>query len=232
MTKITYRVNNVLDKSLRGWLPVIDSHRRRFEIFFTTLVRPNDQFCEFEILEGFHKSKGVAIDYQSINPRIFINYFDKQVRIKNEPCFLFIELENSKLLYKSRGKIDELHVQVKNLDPGKYLVLFPDRRHTDKISQEYIKESAGGSRFAETWFPLLKEKFEFQYLHFGSYSNGCATVLSHQGQQWNHLYNYIVKSRYLDCAHGTLVVAESMKSVLLQHQIQGKKVTKQNTKAD
>lgn len=207
MSKITYRVNNVLDKDLRGWLPVTDTYKRKLEIFCTTLVQPNDQFTHFEILEGFHKSKHVAVDYQSISPRIFTDYLDKRVRIKNEPCFLIIELENSILLYKSRGKINELHVQVKNLNPGKYLVLFPDRRHTDKISQEYIKEGAGGSRFAETWFPLFKEKFEFRYLHFGTYSNGCATVLSHQGQQWNHLYSYIVKSRYLDCVHGTLVVA-------------------------
>lgn len=223
MSKTTYRVNNVLDKSLRGWLPVTDTYRRKLEIFYTTLVQPNDQFTEFEILEGFHKSKRVVIDYQSINPRIFSAYLDKRVRITNEECFLFIELENNKLLYKAGGRINELYVQAKNLDPGKYLILFPDRRHTDKISQEYIRENSDGSRFAETWFPLLKEKFEFQYLHFGTYSNGCATVLSHQGQQWNHLYNYIVKSRYLDCAHGTLVVAESMKSVLLQHHTKNEK---------
>src|SRR5581483_2221683 len=92
-----------------------------------------------------------------------------------------------------------------------YLILNPDRRHSENVVESYVSEVNGGSRFAETWFPLVKGEFEFKYLHYGSFSKGCVTVLS--GSGWKDVYLYVISSRMKGLegnAHGRLLVVEDL----------------------
>lgn len=215
MANKNFRVDNVLDKSLRGWLPVTSNNGKKYEIFYSTAVQCEipKKLKEFKIIEGFHKLDNVSIDFQKINPRLFVNYVSKGKIGEQSLCLIFVDLEANKLIYNSLGMLHELNIQANNLKPGKYLILFPDRRHTDKISIDYLNESNLGSRFAETWFPLVKGRFEFQYLHYGSYSNGCVTVIS-DGKEWTNLYSYIIKSRYINGAHGVLFIFDNKQRII------------------
>lgn len=201
------RVKNVTDKVLCGWLPVEDNKGNTFEIFYSTEVKPIKNSLKFEIIEGFHKGKIVHINFKAIRLKLFTSYFGKIPT--REKCFIGLELKSKTLSFSDEKGRHEVIVQANNLEPGTYLIAFPDRRHSDKISKEYLSEPDGGSRFAETWFPIVKDKFEFKYLHYGRFSNGCATVIS-SGNEWAVLYNHIVTSRFTDCVHGHLVVVDNL----------------------
>lgn len=206
------RVKNVLDRDFRGWVPVIDSKGKEFEIFYSTQIETKQNSKYFTILEGFNKNKVVTINHKSLPHRLYSEYLGS-MKI-SESCFLVLDLARSEILFKKDEKMMQVMIQANNLTPGEYLILNPDRRHTDKIVKDYISETNGGSRFAETWFPLFKNEFEFKYLHYGSFSNGCATVLS--GSDWTDIYLYVISSRMKgleDNVHGRLLVVEDLSEV-------------------
>jgi hypothetical protein len=198
----TYEVSNILDKSLRGWLPVMDDSDNRFELFYSTRVKPLNSSGGLLILEGYRKSRAVSIDEQQIKAKLFSVYINK-TKVKDEKCVVAVDLKTSKLLFRVNGSLKVINIRVNNLAPGNYTIQFPYSRHSDNVNPSYLSERHGGSRFAETWFPLVKDKFEFKYLHFGQYSKGCVTVID---PGWSDLYQYIITSREEDCVHGALVV--------------------------
>lgn len=200
------RIVNVLDKSLRGWLPVTDINNNKLEIFYTTKIKPIGK-NQFEILEGYYKSRIINVDYSRIYPRLFTSYTDK-LSLKQEQCFIFVEQKNNRLIYKNNEIFNEIPVVANNIQHGIYSILFPYRRHTDKVSLDYLNEHKSGSRFAETWFPIMKSKFEFQYIHFGKYSNGCVTFIG-SGEEWSKLYKYIISSRKNTNIHGILSIGST-----------------------
>lgn len=203
MPRSKFRITNILDKDFRGWLPVIDTEGNKFELFYSTLVTPEDNDSNFTVLEGFHMSKEVKIDYKALPHRLFSEYFGS-IKIPRKHHSVILDLKSSQIIFEKSGKIVQYSAQANDLELGSYLILNPDRRHTDRITEVYMSEKTGGSRFAETWFPLFKEKFEFKYLHFGAYSNGCATILS--GEGWTDLYFNVITSRLNETAHGILIV--------------------------
>ncbi|MCL4199712.1 hypothetical protein KJZ67_00025 [Patescibacteria group bacterium] len=205
------RVINVLDKALRGWLPVVDDEGENFEICYGTAVNHTENINKYTITEGFHKNKTVRIDYNKIIPQFFNEYVGN-IDINANKCFVVVDLSSNKLIYSDAYGLHELNVQANNLSVGDYSIICPDRRHDNKISKEYLSEYGIGTRFAETWFPIIKEKFEFRYLHFGSYSNGCVTVIGN-GQQWTALYKYVITSRLGEMTHGHLIVVDKIKNV-------------------
>lgn len=200
------RITNVLDKSLRGWLPVTDTNNNKLEIFYTTKVKPIGQ-DQFKILEGYYDSRIIKVDYGRIDPRLFTSYTDS-IALKQDQCFIFVEVKNNKLIYKDNEIFYELPVVANNIQHGTYSILFPYRRHTDKVSLDYLNEHKSGSRFAETWFPFRTSKFEFQYIHFGKFSNGCVTFIG-SGEEWSKLYKYIISSRKKSLIHGILSVGST-----------------------
>lgn len=207
--QVPTRIVNITDKALKGWLPVIDEDKNEFELFYGTAISPIKNTDRYLVKEGFHKNKSVRINYSAIRPRLFTRYIGKKQF--TEKAIVIIELERSKIAYWDARAYHEFYIQAKNLEPGDYYIIFPDRKHSDRISKEYLDEASGGTRFAETWFPLVREKFEFQYLHYGRFSNGCATVIGN-GKEWTGLYEYVITSRLADTTHGHLIVVDKIQN--------------------
>jgi len=200
------RIVNNLDRKLRGWLPVKSITGKSYEIFYSTEIQLKNS-GKFLLREGFHEGDIVSIKESSLPYRLFQTY-NGPLKVSRKPFRAIVELSTSRILYEKDGKIVEYYVQAENLQPGQYAILSPDRRRIDKATKKYISEGNGGSRFAETWFPLVKHEFEFQYLHYGTYSNGCITVTS--GSGWTELYLLIMKSRPRKMYHGTITVVEKI----------------------
>jgi len=189
-----YRISNVLDKNLKGWLPVKDFESNRFELPYTTEVIVGNRLNSLEVTEGPYRSKSVYIDSENISPRFFSEYLDQPV--VHSDCLITVILDRQILTYRDRQRgLVELAIKAEDIKTGYYSILVPDRRHKEKTLPRYLMEAVGGSRFAETWFPIMKKNFEFRYLHFGSFSRGCITVLLNQTNDWNSLYFYLISSR-------------------------------------
>lgn len=189
------RVSNVLDTRLKGWLPVIDRDKNKFQILYSTKIEFIKKTNIFLIKEGQFKDAMAEIDFKNISPRLFKNYFTDTFKIKDN-CELFLSLKDQILFYKLNEKsFVEIYVHALELEPGIYKILLPKTKFKGQKTTRYIEEDMGGSRFAETWFPIIKDKFEERYLHFGTYSLGCITIVAGQTSKWNELFIFLLQSR-------------------------------------
>jgi hypothetical protein len=191
----TFRVYNVLDRSLMGWLPVISIANKKLSIIYSTKVKKLDKKNRFQILEGKHVGERVTIDYKYITPRFFKEYVTDGMQINNN-CIIYASKKNSTIYYyDSRGKLFELATQLKNINNGEYRISLPINMKNKKTTLNYINEQKSGSRFAQVWFPIENTIFEERYIHYGTISSGCATVHTGQTENWNRLVLFMLESR-------------------------------------
>lgn len=196
-------VDKVLDKNLKGWLPVRKKNCDMFHIPHSTKLECIEDE-KYQILEGIHKFEIVEIDYKSINPRFQLDYLSKIMQYRKK-VKLTLMLDAQELVFKSDIRIN-IKVFAANIEKGEYKILLPDRPHIEKAKKEYFDESIYGSRFASTWFPIMKNYHRGQYLHLGLFSEGCVTVLVNQNNNWGNLYKYLLTSREADGVLGYLSV--------------------------
>ena len=204
------RVSNILNKNLMGWLPVIDENNKSLEIPYFTLLQQIDNSSRYLIKEGFGKDKFIKIDYDKIHPRLFGKYETEETNI-NEKCLILVSLKEKLLFYELNGVIEQNYVDVNDIKTGVYGIYLPNKRFGGNITNNYISEENGGTRFAQTWFPIKDKVFEERYIHYGSYSRGCVTVSS-DTSAWNKLYIHLMKSRMKKDLIGILKVIDTYKT--------------------
>ena len=68
MKKDNLRIDNVLDKSLKGWLPVKDITGKDYKLFYSTSVEKTKSKKYLIVTEGEAKNKTVSIEYLFIFP--------------------------------------------------------------------------------------------------------------------------------------------------------------------
>ena len=211
MKKDNLRIDNVLDKSLKGWLPVKDITGKDYKLFYSTSVEKTKSKKYLIVTEGEAKNKTVSIEYHKIHPNLFSNYYSNDISIESN-CRIVVAIKERKLYYRpKKDEFCEIYIGVQDLDYGVYKILLPTKKTDKVVSTNYINEHNGGSRFAETWFPFMKDRFEERYIHFGTYSRGCVTVVHGQTDAWNNLYLYLIKSRKVNNIIGDLIVIDELK---------------------
>lgn len=203
-------LTEVLDSARNGWLS-IKKGEEKIELPFSTklfLIKRGEESEIAKVLEGNYRNCVVYIPYMIKNSKIKYSYLSSKS----------LHIPKADLMIKSNylfSKNADLKIKVikDSLDPGIYRIKFPVKRQKKEINQIYFNETKGGSRFAETWFPILKEEdfFMQRYIHFGTYSKGCVTI-SYQpknsfSDDWRQLYMYLIRSRDQEKGDlGTLVI--------------------------
>lgn len=203
------QVDNVLDKSSKGWLKVnVRGYGKAYLCYKTKIKIKNNknEKKQFEVLDGIFRGQEISFynkkDLSCLQPI---------KKTTSKPSSLYIDLAKSTLTINGLGSF-KIVIEKKDIFPGKYEVLIPSNPHFKKTSINYIQEESGGSRFAETWFELLPtfKKREGQFLHFGIYSEGCITLpfekKQNAGANWTAIYLKIIGSRIGNSSIGMLTV--------------------------
>lgn len=201
------RVSNILDKNLKGWLPIIDDENKCLEIPYFTLLQTIENTNKYLVKEGIIKGKIIRIDYDKIHPRLFERYETEKIDT-NEKCLIIVSLKERLLFYELKGNIEQSSIDVNDIKTGIYGIYLPSKRFEGNITNNYINEENGGTRFAQTWFPIKDKIFEARYIHYGAYSRGCVTVLA-ETSAWNKLYIHLMESRIKKDLIGVLKVIDT-----------------------
>lgn len=192
-------IGNVLDLMHRGWIKVILQDNGKVYLPITTKIKLLDKTENseiIEVLEGYYKNQIAEVPYLAKNNKfnysLLVNKFKPRKTV-------IIKISSNKL------KIGRLTCEVildKNiLMKGKYFIKFPIKTKKE-LPSWYFNEQKGGSRFADTWLPLmqLNDLYPEKYLHFGSFSTGCITVKYNPRNKslWTKIYLKIINSRIDD----------------------------------
>lgn len=166
-------LDKVRDGYSKGWLKVRLSQNKEVFLPYGLLVEKIDFSNQTEtvrILEGAYKDAVVPIPFV----RDRESYFSLFEKSKNESIVLETK-SNHLLLSKKVFPV----VFDDSIKAGNYSLYLPDYPHNHVATYKYQNEVKGGSRFASTWFRIVKDGDSlFQsssYLHFGTYSEGCIT---------------------------------------------------------
>lgn len=204
---VTKFIGNVLDPINRGWINcVVDSQKEIFLSYLTKVehIEALEYFEQVKILEGYYKDKFAELPFMAKDNKSCYSYLVEK-RLLSKP--LTIILNNNTLEFRN-FRCDVL-ADTNILNKKIYLIKFPVR--VNKIlPNQYFNENNGGSRFADTWFPLQAkdELYPEKYLHFGSISQGCLTVKFNPLSKsiWNTLYMSLIHSRLDDYNLGVLTI--------------------------
>lgn len=190
----------VLDPRNGGWLKVSVQSEGEVLIPYSTRVKVLKKDRNFEIvqiLEGYYKGRMAYFPYSSKDGKSVSSRLGEDILLNRK---LDLEISNKTLFLEDAGLNIGVEIDEKRLENGKYLLQFPIKT-LKKLNPEYLNEKSGGSRFAETWFPIAIQNTPFIdcYLHFGSYSEGCITIKYEKkngpSEIWNLLYRDIITSR-------------------------------------
>lgn len=187
-----YAINNLLDKTHRGWVDVdIDGVKRNI-CYNTTviLLEQKDEFELVEILDGPFIGKIAKVPYKKKSGSYRISYLEEDKKYRSD---LIIEYDlKKKELSCLDFKLMAIHSNV--IPSGKYRLLIPRYPH-DK-SRRYTGELDGGTRFAETWFQIESSSHisDNLFVHFGSITEGCITAVD-SGGLWTKMYLHLMNNR-------------------------------------
>lgn len=190
-------VKDVLDAGRKGWLKLNSYEGYDIYLPYTTQVRileSNEHFQKIKVLEGEWEGSTVSIPYKHMDTRYTIQYIDKFLFKKG--LRLMLDLDKKVLLVEGIGAIN-VAVDKRFLKKGCYEIRLPHVPVT-RIPRKYLYESQGGSRFAESWFQIVPKSDLAKdiYIHFGTYSKGCITVLKNQDKSvWTELYLHLLAHR-------------------------------------
>jgi hypothetical protein len=180
-------LDKVRDGYNKGWLKIKLSHKEVFLPYglLVEKIHSSNQTETIKILEGAYEGAVAPIPFVR-NRESYFSLFKKP---KTESIVL--ETKSNHLLINKRVFPVVLDGSIKT---GGYFLYLPDYPHNHVATNKYQNEAKGGSRFASTWFRLVKDMdslFESSfYLHFGTYSEGCVTFPFFQksgSSSWNEL---------------------------------------------
>lgn len=198
-------IGNCLDSINRGWVKIKVNNNNYYLSYGTKvkLIESSTSHELIEILEGNYRHKIAVLEYKLVN--------------NGDKCSFLVgetfRLPSIKIIFKESymqmNDTEYLTIFDKSkLKSGSYLVKFPIRTKK-KLPLSYFDESKGGSRFCESWFPIMAEGelFAQRYIHFGSKSEGCITVVrNNRIHTWNDIYKVMINSRLDDHNIGTFLV--------------------------
>lgn len=192
----TSYLTRVVDRLHSGWLKVELGSGDEISIPYSTKVnvlKTTNKFEFVEILEGKMAKHELAVPFLRKLRCDTYSYFTDE-RVMFSKLNMRVDRKASVLLLDNKRYRIKLSDDCKN---GTYYVGFPIKKKI--INKDYSDELHGGSRFFDTWFPLIrKDEFNIsRFLHYGSYSEGCITVSHHGsgGKSWSEIFFKIMHSR-------------------------------------
>jgi hypothetical protein len=146
----------------------------------------------FTVKEGLLKGKKGSVKLKAADGDSFLS----KTGDHKGPASLELDLAAATITIKDVGTFSAELDASNPIPKGTYDLEIPFEIH--HLADAYLKDSP----FATTWFRIGHTGDRF--LHPGSVSAGCATVLDHK--EWTRIYNHLVRSRKDDQSAGTLVV--------------------------
>ncbi len=201
-------IGDVLDRTYSGWLEGINDEGIVIPLCYSTRVKHIEEVRNAQkilIIEGLHKGKIVIISYKYKDRGAKMSFLTPQIVFHK--ATLKLNKMKKELVIPKVGTFSV--ADTRSIQYGKYKLQIPERPITKPLNPEYFDENIGGSRFSQTWFRLIPEKGNpgEVFLHYGSYSEGCITVLNNKSfSVWNKIYLYLIKGRVSDVHLATLVV--------------------------
>lgn len=191
----TSYLTNVIDRYHRGWLTFAAGGNQVSIPYLTRVkrIKSTDNFELVEILEGKFANQKVEIPFLQKTGNDAYSYFtDAEIGFKR----LDITINRKKGIL-TLGKNHYVVELSKECENGIYLIGFPIKKRI--LNKSYSDEERGGSRFYDSWFPLVrKDEFNMsRFLHYGTYSEGCMTVSHHgnKGKDWSDIFAKLMHSR-------------------------------------
>lgn len=191
----TSYLTNVMDRYHGGWLKFEEGGDQILIPYLTRVkkIKTTEDFEVIEVLEGKMAKQELSVPFLHKLGNDTYSYFTDE-KIKFTKLHMSVNKKSEILT------LNDKHYHIKLSDEckkGTYYIGFPIKKNIKNM--EYPDETRGGSRFFDSWFPLIK-KDEFnlsRFLHYGSYSEGCMTV-SHResgGKSWSDIFVEIMHSR-------------------------------------
>jgi hypothetical protein len=183
----------------RGWLEAYTLDDIKILISYMTkveLLASNDKNQIIRILESDNIGRIAKIPYYLRSRKEHYSYlcFAKAPSITEK---IYLHKTNSEITYLGeRCPV----VLGGNLKQRTYLLGFPVKRNIARAMNEYLDERSGGSRFAESWFPIKRQECGTNiFLHYGRISEGCITVkYEKENDNWTRLFLNLMLSRIDD----------------------------------
>lgn len=202
------RIYHVKDVFHNGWVDAELFDGTKLLVPYMTkveVVESCDKFQTIIILESDSRGKIANIPYYLRSNNASYSFIaDKPILFENEK----ILLSRKSLTVYYAGKSYPVVIS-DDLEDGMYFVRFPLKNDALRRKKQYFDEERGGSRFADTWFPLIRKGFSFEkrFLHYGTMSAGCATIkYQENADNWTRLYADLMQSRVSECCLAVLEV--------------------------
>ena len=194
----SFYVDDVLDSQHAGWLEGKTSDEIIIPLCYGTAVTLLDEGKKSQTIrvdEGDHEGAILTIPYKYQGSNAIVSFLSKNL-IKHKTS-LILDTKRKLLNIKNVGSFStQISPKIKH---GDYFLQIPARPIRKTFNKDYFDEKIGGSRFVETWFRLVPKSgiLEDVFLHYGSYSDGCITVLNNKKfSVWNKIYLELLKSRF------------------------------------
>jgi len=195
-----FYIDDVLDRQHCGWLEGLTEDEIPVPLCYKTRVILLDEGKRgqtIKVKEGTHKGTILTIPYKYQDRDAVISFLSKSRSIKKTSLNLNTK---TKILYIKN--IGSFPVKISSsIKLGTYSLQIPIRPIKKIFNPDYFDEKNGGSRFVQTWFRLIPTEgiLEDIFLHYGSFSKGCITVLSNKKLSvWNKIYLALTQSRVND----------------------------------
>jgi hypothetical protein len=182
-------IGKTLNSKDKGWIIGIKSNGIKIFIHQTLLVEIVKIGAKSDLInikEGPFKDTLCQIQHNLYGQSYIENNFkQKNINISIKDFILTIDGQNYQIIQQTR------------ILKGKYFIGYPILQKNIRIPPYYTRESLGGSKFTQTWFPIVsKEDKIVSYLHFGKISQGCLTVkYQDKNDIWTDIYRKIISSR-------------------------------------
>lgn len=203
-----FYIDDVLDRQCVGWLEGSTKDKILIPLCYKTEVTLLDEDKKSQVIkvnEGTHKNTILKIPYKYKDSSTTVSFLSKSRNIKKISLYL-----NSKTKILDVKNVGLFPVEISSdIRLGAYNLQIPSRPIKKVLNADYFDERIGGSRFAQTWFRLIPTKsiLEDAFLHYGSFSKGCITVLNNKKLSvWNRIYLTLIQSRLNDTHVSTLYV--------------------------
>lgn len=184
-------ITNTLNYTNKGWITGTKKNGIKInihEFLHVNLIKSYKYYEQIIINEG--PTKGTIC----IIPKNFYNqsYLKQAKEQLKSTCSVFFT-GHSIVLNNNEYQTTKLNL-TKN---EKYKLGFPVRQENKTLPQKYFHSTMGGSLYANYWFPIYSKNNHFTaYLHFGSYSYGCITVVFKEKKDiWTEICSHILNCR-------------------------------------
>lgn len=189
-------LDKVRDGYNKGWLKIKLFNNSEAFLPYGLLVEKIDFTNQSEVVkifEGVYEGAIVTVPFLKDNESFF------SLLTKHKTGSIILDTKDKHLVLNEKvfPVIFDDSIKI-----GNYFLYSPDFPHKHVATSKYQNEAKGGSRFASTWFKLVKDEDSlFQsnsYLHFGTYSEGCITFPfweKNRASNWNELVLALSLSR-------------------------------------